>query len=110
MPKSPPDIGFDLEELAEQVNHYKGPAKPMNAQTTAQPTPSEPAAPAAPAASTTLGRPRLLASSSSFSVRITDEQREWLIREAAQRTLDTNQRHDTSMIVRELIDQARAAA
>jgi hypothetical protein len=51
-----------------------------------------------------------LASSSSFSVRITDEQREWLIREAAQRTLDTNQRHDTSMIVRELIDQARGAA
>jgi hypothetical protein len=107
MPKSPPDIGFDLEELAEQVNHYKGPAKPMNAQTTAQPTPSEPAA---PAASTTLGRPRLLASSSSFSVRITDEQRQWLIREAAQRTLDTNQRHDTSMIVRELIDQARGAS
>jgi len=107
MPKSPPDIGFDLEELAEQVNHYKGPAKPMNAQTTAQPTPSESSP---PATGSTLGRPRLLSSSSSFSVRITDEQREWLIREAAQRTLDTNQRHDTSMIVRELIDQARAAA
>lgn len=104
MPKPPPDIGFDLEELAEQVNHYKGPAKPMNTQPAAQATPSESSTPR------TIGRPRLLASSSSFSVRITDEQREWLIREAAQRTLDTNERHDTSMIVRELIDQARGAA
>ena len=106
MPKPPPDIGFDLEELAEQVNHYKGPPKPMNAQSSAQPAPSE----SSPPRTSTIGRPRLLASSSSFSVRITDEQRQWLIREAAQRTLDTNERHDTSMIVRELIDQARGTA
>jgi len=107
MPKPPPDIGFDLDELADQVNHYKGPAKPMNAQPSAQTAPTE----SSPASTgSTLGRPRLLSSSSSFSVRITDEQRQWLIREAAQRALDTGQRHDTSMIVRELIDQARGAA
>jgi len=106
MPKPPPDIGFDLDELAEQVNHYKGPPKPMNAQPSSQPAPSDPS----PPTTSTLGRPRLLPSSSSFSVRITDEQRQWLIREAAQRTLDTGERHDTSMLIRELIDQARGAS
>ncbi|MCK7579566.1 MAG: hypothetical protein MZV65_30220 [Chromatiales bacterium] len=43
----------------------------------------------------------------TFSVRLSRSQRDWLVREAAQRTLASGERHDTSMLVRELIDQAR---
>lgn len=106
MAKKAPDIGFDLDELADQVNHYKGPAKPSGAkQDTSAPPKSAP-----PPAAGTLGRPRTLPPSTPCSFRLSDEQRQWLITEAADRTLHSGNRHDASMIVRELIDQARGVS
>ena len=104
MPKPAPDIGFDLNELADQVNHYKGPPKPMDAKQDTSPL-SKPSTSAG-----TLGRPRTLPPSTPCSFRLSEEQRQWLITEAADRTLHSGQRHDASMIVRELIDQARGAS
>ena len=106
MPKPTRDIGFDLDELADQVNHYKGPAKPTGAKQST----SIPQEPAPLASAGTLGRPRTLPPSTPCSFRLSDEQRQWLITEAADRTLHSGKRHDASMIVRELIDQARGAS
>ena len=43
-----------------------------------------------------------------MTVRLTAAQHEWLIREAAQRALETGERHDVSGTIRELIDRAIA--
>jgi hypothetical protein len=95
-PKPAPALGFDLDELTTQVEHYQGPPKP----------PERPQAPAAP-----VGRPRTLPHDTQpCSVRLTPAQRDWLIRQAAGRTLATGERCDVSRLVRELIDQARGIA
>jgi len=99
MPKKALDIGFDLDELAGQVNHYKGPPKPTSPEQATNPPPAG-----------TLGRPRTLPPSTPCSFRLSNEQRQWLITEAADRTLHSGQRYDTSMLIRELIDQARGAS
>lgn len=106
MPKPTRDIGFDLDELADQVNHYKGPAKPTDAEQG-----GHDAVALLPATSAgALGRPRTLPPSIPCSFRLSEDQRRWLITEAAERTLQSGRRHDTSMILRELIDQARGAS
>jgi hypothetical protein len=95
-PKPAPALGFDLAELTAQVDHYQGPPQALE-------RPQEAAAP--------LGRPRTLAPDAQpFSVRLSASQRDWLLREAAERTLASGERHDASRIVRALIDQARGAA
>lgn len=95
-PKPAPALGFDLAELTAQVDHYQGPPQ-------APERPQEAAAP--------LGRPRTLpADAQPCSFRLSAVQRQWLLLEAAGRTLRTGERHDVSRIVRELIDQARGAA
>ena len=92
------EIGFDLSELTRQMS----PPEPG----TSAPAVSAPAAPDA-----ALGRPRTLPrGTASLSVRITPEQRRWLLREVAQRMLQTGERQDASQLIRELIDQARARA
>ncbi|MGV0950935.1 MAG: hypothetical protein ACOYB3_09685 [Azonexus sp.] len=95
-PKPAPSLGFDLAELATQVEHYQGPPQ----------APEEPQEVAAP-----VGRPRTLPDDAQpFSARLSAAQREWLLREAARRTLASGERHDASRIVRELIDRARGVA
>jgi hypothetical protein len=97
-PKPAPSLGFDLAELTAQVEHYQGP-----------PPPSKSAAPQVDPAP--IGRPRTLTSDAQpCSFRLSAAQREWLLREAAERTLRTGERHDASRIVREMIDQARGIA
>lgn len=97
IPKSAPKLGFDLEELEAQVEHYEVTPKAARGQPTHSNVTAVP-----------LGRPRTLPRDAvTFSVRISPAQRDWLVREAAQRTLDSGERYDTSMLVRELIDQAR---
>ena len=97
MPKPKPALGFDLTELATEVDRYDAPTSPASRR---EPT-------AAPA---TRGRPRSLDEDTApMSVRLSGAQRDWLLREAARRTLATGERHDVSRLVRELIDQARAA-
>jgi hypothetical protein len=89
--KSAPALGFDFNELEASITQYEPPSKG-----------------AVPAHSAPQGRPRILPLDSvTFSVRLSRSQRDWLVREAAQRTLASGERHDTSMLVRELIDQAR---
>ncbi len=91
MPKSAPSLGFDLDELAGTVAGYQQLA---NASVPAP-----------------VGRPRSLARTAKpVSVRLDGEQRQWLLEEAARRTLASGERHDVSRIVRELIDDARGAA
>ena len=92
------EIGFDLSELTQQ----------MSSQAAGT---SAPAASASVATDLALGRPRTLPQgTASLSVRITPEQRRWLLREVAQRMLATGERQDASQLIRELIDQARARA
>jgi hypothetical protein len=80
------ELGFDLDELSSEMSGRKA-QKPATQKT---------------------GRPRILDGGTvPLSVRITDEQRKWLVREAAKKTLETGQRQDVSQLVRELIDQAR---
>ena len=94
------EIGFDLIELTQQMS-------PPEAGTSAPP----PAVSAPVAPDAALGRPRTLPrGTASLSVRITPEQRRWLLREVAQRMLQTGERQDASQLIRELIDQARARA
>ena len=94
--KPAPALGFDLAELATQVEHYQGLPH-------ASERPQEAAAP--------VGRPRTLPGDAlPCSFRLSAAQRDWLLREAAGRTLTSGERHDASRIVRELIDQARGAA
>lgn len=89
--KPAPKLGFDFNELESSIKKY-------------DPAPKN----AAPTTPTQQGRPRILPRDSvTFSVRITKAQRDWLVREAAQRTLAGGDRFDTSMLMRELIDQAR---
>lgn len=84
-PKSAPALGFDFHELEASLTKYDSAPR--------QAVP---------------GRPRRLPTDAvTFSVRLSRAQRDWLVREAAQRTLAQGERHDTSMLVRELIDQAR---
>lgn len=94
-PKPAPALGFDLAELAaaQVERHHESPQK---------------AADAPPAA---LGRPKTLPGDAQpFSVRLSPAQRQWLLLEAADRTLHSGERHDAARIVRELIDQARGSA
>ena len=84
--KEKPALGFPLDDLETEMNHYNR----------------------APASS---GRPRALAPGARpVSVRLTAEQHEWTLREAASRTLATGERFDVSRLVRELIDRAMHAA
>jgi len=84
MAKQTPQLGFDLGELEQETSRYR----------------QEPIA-------RKVGRPPTLHKPRSCSFRLPEEQYQWLIEEAARRTLETGQRWDASMIVRELIDQAR---
>ena len=94
MPKPKPAPAH--AELATQVEHHQGPSK----------APERPLEAAAP-----IGRPRSLPDDAQpCSFRLSAVQRQWLLLEAARRTLRTGERHDVSRIVRELIDQAREAA
>jgi hypothetical protein len=93
MPKPAPSLGFDLDELAGTVAGYEQPAK------TSTPIPAP------------VGRPRSLARDAKpVSVRLDGDQRQWLLEEAARRTLASGERHDVSRIVRELIDTARGVS
>ena len=92
-PHAAPELGFDLAELVTQIDRDAG---------------SVPVAPPTPAP---LGRPRTLEhESQSFSVRLSPDQRAWLLRTAAERTLRTGERGDASQILRELIDRARGVS
>jgi hypothetical protein len=92
-PHAAPALGFELAELVTQIDRDTG-ATPV-----AHPTPAP------------LGRPRTLVQDAQpFSVRLSPDQRAWLLRTAAERTLRTGERGDASQILRELIDQARGAA
>jgi hypothetical protein len=93
-PSTPaPILGFSLDELATQME----PGRASSAATDV-PSPSP------------LGRPRTLTTDAQpFSVRLSPRQRDWLLKTAAQRQLETGERCDTSQIVRELIDQALSA-
>ncbi len=91
--KQTPALGFDLEELATQVEHFQSPPQPTVG-------PQE--------APVQVGRPRQLgADAQPFSVRLSAAQRAWLIKQAALRTLSSGERHDASGVLRELIEQAR---
>ncbi len=93
MPKPAPSLGFDLDELAGTLGGYE-PSAQDSAPTAAQ-----------------VGRPRSLARDAKpVSVRLDGDQRRWLLEEAARRTLASGERHDVSRIVRELVDNARAAS
>jgi hypothetical protein len=84
-------LGFDLDELSGEMSRYD----------------QEKTAPQ----QTKTGRPRTLHGETvSLSVRITDEQRQWLIQEAARTMLETGRRQDVSQLVRDLIDDARREA
>lgn len=91
--KHTPALGFDLSELASQVEHDQSPPQP----------PVDSREPRVRA-----GRPRRLAEDTQpFSVRLSPAQREWLIKQAALQTLSSGERHDASGVLRALIDQAR---
>ena len=85
---SPPPLPFDLKDLESQSSRYDAPP----------PSPSQP------------GRRPLAPGARPVTIRLTPAQHEWLIREAAQRALETGERHDVSGTIRELIDRARAIA
>jgi hypothetical protein len=86
MTKKPSDLGFDLNELSGEMSRY-GAEKPAPQK---------------------IGRPRTVAGETvPLSVRISDEQRQWLVTEAARKTLKTGKRQDVSQLVRDLIDEAR---
>ena len=91
MPKPAPSLGFDLDELAGTLAGYEPSAQ--------APAPVK------------VGRPRSLARDAQpVSVRLDGDQRRWLLQEAARRTLASGERHDVSRLVRELVDNARAAS
>jgi len=87
MAKQAPQLGFDLDELERESSRYR----------------QEPVARKA-------GRPPMLHKPRPCSFRLPEEQYRWLIEEAARRTLETGKRWDASMIVRELIEQARKSS
>lgn len=88
MTKERAALGFDLDELSGEMSRYG------NEKTVPQ--------------KATMGRPRTLHGETvSLSVRITDEQRQWLVQEAARTMLETGRRQDVSQLVRDLIDEAR---
>ena len=82
MVKTKADLGFELDDLAAEVERYDR----------------------APAPS---GRPRVLPPDTrSVSVRLSAAQHDWALKEAARRTLATGERHDVSRLIRDLIDRA----
>ncbi len=86
MAKNRSDLGFDLNELSGEMARYDA----------EKPAPQK------------VGRPRTIAGGTiPLSVRISDEQRTWLVKEAARKALETGQRQDVSQLVRDLIDEAR---
>ncbi|WP_286294214.1 hypothetical protein [Methylomarinovum tepidoasis] len=87
MSKQPPELGFDLDELEQETSRYRQETIPRKA-----------------------GRPPMLHKPRSCSFRLPEDQYQWLIKEAARRTLATGKRWDASMIVRELIDKARSSS
>ncbi len=92
-------LGFDLNELSHEVARYDSPQENVRAQDKSQTT------------ERTMGRPKTFARGTvPLSVRITHEQRTWLLHQAARQMLETGDRKDASQVVRELIDQARASA
>lgn len=84
MSKQTPTLGFDLDELEKATRRYQQEAPFRKA-----------------------GRPAMLHKPRACSFRLPEAQYRWLIEEAARRTLSTGERWDASMIVRELIEQAR---
>ena len=80
------ELGFDLDELSSEMSGHQA----------QKPATQKP------------GRPRTVDGGTvPLSVRITEEQRKWLVMEAARKTLETGKRQDVSQLVRDLIEQAR---
>lgn len=103
-PHTPPDLGFDLKELEEEVDRYQAPPpKPKRRKPRILNAPSPRKIGKRPSP----GRPKSVPDGRRCTFLLTEEQYLWLLKEAARRTIREERRYDTSALLRELIDQAR---